>query len=168
LHFTRKQCIHTSLEVLALWRFQFKKTFKHGMYMLSRRWISIETQMHRIDFWCSVLLIMRVVSSIVCDVQIIPCPLCGGYAQVLCTNGIQCCFINYRQWIQSEQMTGLILLFTGKSIINKAAAIGWSRGCTTRSQCVIENAWSFHINTPMSANIGPLIDQQDLVWFITK
>jgi hypothetical protein len=29
-------------------------------------------------------------------------------AQVLCTNGIKCCFINYRQRIQSEQMTGLI------------------------------------------------------------
>jgi hypothetical protein len=38
-------------------------------------------------------------------------PLYGGYAQVLCSNGIQCCFINYRQRIQSEEMTGW-LLFT--------------------------------------------------------
>jgi hypothetical protein len=41
-------------------------------------------------------------------------------------------------------------------------------GIINKSQCIIENAWSFHINTPMSANIGPLIDQQDRVWFITK
>jgi hypothetical protein len=34
-------------------------------------------------------------------------PLYGWYAQVICTNGIQCCF-NYRQRIHSEQMTGLI------------------------------------------------------------
>jgi hypothetical protein len=34
-------------------------------------------------------------------------PLYGWYARVLCSNGIQCCYINYRQRIQSEQMTGL-------------------------------------------------------------
>jgi hypothetical protein len=44
-------------------------------------------------------------------------PLYDGYAQVLCTNGIQCCFINYRQRIQSEQMTGLIA-FHWKSFYN--------------------------------------------------
>jgi hypothetical protein len=86
-----------------------------SIYMLSR-WISIETQRYHIDFWFR----WRVFSIADNEGGLLSkwCPnhsfldprrpLYGGYAQVLCTNGINCCFINYRQRIQSEQMTVLI------------------------------------------------------------
>jgi hypothetical protein len=52
-----------------------KRLLSMYIYMFSR-WISIEKQRYHIDFWfrgrCSVLPKMRVVSSIVSDVQIIP------------------------------------------------------------------------------------------------
>jgi hypothetical protein len=85
--------------------------------MLSR-WISIETQRYHIDFWFrgrvfsiadneggGLLYSKWCPSHSFLDPRR---PLSCGYAQVLCTNGVQCCFIDYRQRIQSEQMTGLI------------------------------------------------------------